>query len=68
MTYAELDEQIVRLQTGEALTENEVRALCDKVRNSGICVCLLGESVGWMDYQTNYASSGSVLYMAKVSI
>lgn len=32
MTYADLDEQIERLQTGDCLTENEVRTLCDQVR------------------------------------
>jgi len=31
---AKLDQQIERLREGDTLTENEVKVLCDKVRES----------------------------------
>ena len=34
---AALDEQIERLRGGDTLTENEVRALCEKVSNTLSC-------------------------------
>ena len=35
---AGLDEQIERLRGGDTLSENEVRALCEKVR---FCLCVV---------------------------
>lgn len=37
---AKLDEQINLLRDGNTLTENEVKALCDKVRHNGIFVVI----------------------------